>query len=275
MTLVEHLRELRNRLLRASIGVLVGFGVGVWLADEALHILRRPYCGLFDGSCPFVQLGPADVFLLTIKVALWLGLILSSPIWLYQLWAFIAPGLHRHERKWAYWFSAIAAPLFMLGAALAYFTVDKGLRFLLQFGGGGDVLNQLEITRYISFVTNFLLVFGIGFEFPLVILMLNFAGIASARKLLSWWRITVFLFFAFAAVVTPTPDPFIMSGFALSLSALYFAAIGVAFLNDRSRAKRAAAATGNLSDDEASPMEEEPASVEPTKPLDERYDDST
>ncbi|MCT2281378.1 twin-arginine translocase subunit TatC, partial [Micromonospora chalcea] len=259
MTLIEHIRELRNRLFRASLAILVGFGFGVWLSGPVLHILQKPYCDLpkarlIDGNCNFVQLGPADLFLLQMKVALWVGLIIAAPIWLYQLWAFIAPGLHRHERRYAYFFTALAAPLFAAGAVLAYFVTSKGLEFLLNVSGGGDVTTTLDITRYVGFVTNLILLFGVAFEFPLIVLMLNFVGLASAKRLLSWWRVAVFVFFAFSAVVTPTPDPFGMTALAICLCALYFAAVGVAFLNDKRRGRGREAYAG-IADDEVSPLD--------------------
>ena len=232
-----------------------------------------------------MQLGPSDVFLLNLKIALWIGLIVAAPVWLYQLWAFIAPGLHRHERRYAYFFTAIAAPLFAAGAVLAFFVVAKGLHFLLEFTGD-DIDVKLEITRYISFVTNMILIFGVAFEFPLIALMLNFVGMASARRLLSWWRVAVFAFFAFSAIVTPTPDPFGMTALALCLSALYFMAVGGAFLHDRHKARKAPVYDG-LDDDEVSPLEYDPEPVEagpqvgttapvvPPLPLDRRYDETT
>ncbi|TDC80624.1 twin-arginine translocase subunit TatC [Micromonospora sp. KC606] len=297
MTLIEHIRELRNRLFRASLAVVVGFGFGIWLSGPVLHLLQKPYCDLpksrlVDGNCNFVQLGPADLFLLQLKVGLWVGLIIAAPVWLYQLWAFIAPGLHRHERRYAYFFTGLAAPLFAAGAVLAYFVTAKGLAFLLNVSGGGDITTTLDITRYISFVTNLILLFGVAFEFPLIVLMLNFVGLASARKLLGWWRVAVFLFFAFAAVVTPTPDPFGMTALALCLSALYFGAVGIAFLNDRRRGRGKEIYAG-LDDDEVSPLQldEEPVTATPElevsapvagpepvakpAPIDRRYDDMT
>lgn len=295
MTLIEHVRELRNRLFWASLGILVGFGLGLFLARPVRDLLQRPYCELdgstVNGKCQFTQLGPADVLLLDLKIALWVGLIIAAPIWLYQLWAFIAPGLHRHERKYAYIFTALAAPLFAAGAVLAFFVVAKGLEFLVGLAGE-DVANTLEITRYISFVTNMILMFGVAFEFPLVVLMLNFVGIASGRRLLSWWRIAVFVFFLFAAIVTPTPDPFGMTALAVCLCVLYFAAVGVAMINDRRRGRGKEIYSG-LDDDEVSPLnvESEPiAAGEPVdtvapigssnpvaapKPIERRYDDMT
>ncbi|SCF21879.1 twin-arginine translocase subunit TatC [Micromonospora mirobrigensis] len=259
MTLIEHIRELRTRLFRASLAIVVGFGVGFWLSNPVLHLLQEPYCGLpksrlANGDCNFVQLGPADLLLLQMKVALWVGLIVAAPVWLYQLWAFIAPGLHRHERRYAYIFTALAAPLFAGGAVLAYFVTAKGLEFLLNVSAGGNITTTLEITRYISFVTNLILLFGVAFEFPLIVLMLNFVGLASAKRLLSWWRVAIFIFFAFSAVVTPTPDPFGMTALAICLSALYFGAVGVAFLNDR-RKGRGRELYADVADDEVSPLD--------------------
>ncbi|MEH1056821.1 twin-arginine translocase subunit TatC [Micromonospora sp. CPCC 206171] len=297
MTLMEHIRELRNRLFRASLAILVGFGFGIWLATPVRELLSKPYCDLPQakdpetGLCKFVQLGVADVFLLNLKIGLWVGLIIAAPVWLYQLWAFIAPGLHRHERRYAYVFTALAAPLFAAGAVLAFFVTTKGLEFLLDVSGD-DISTTLEVTRYISFVTNLILLFGVAFEFPLIVLMLNFVGLASARKLLSWWRVAVFVFFAFSAVVTPTPDPFGMTALAICLCALYFAAVGVAFLNDRRRG-RGKEIYSDLSDDEVSPLELDnepveasaavdfsgpvgaPAPVAAPAPIDRRFDDMT
>lgn len=296
MTLIEHVRELRNRLFRASLAIMIGFGFGIWLAEPVRILLSRPYCDLpqarfVDGKCEFVQLGPADLFLLNLKIGLWVGLIIAAPIWLYQLWAFIAPGLHRHERRYAYAFTAMAAPLFAAGAVLAYFVTAKGLEFLMNVSGD-DISTTLEVTRYISFVTNLILLFGVAFEFPLIVLMLNFVGIASAKRLLSWWRVAIFVFFAFSAVVTPTPDPFGMTALALCLSALYFAAVGVAFINDRRRGRGKEVYAG-IDDDEVSPLEFDadpvvagqrvdatapigvPEPIARPAPIERRYDDMT
>jgi len=306
MTLMEHLQELRSRLFKASLGVVAGFVAGWFLlAGPALNALNQPYCGLMARtfrqahpdqpvpSCPLQVLGPTDYFVLQMKVALWVGLIVAAPIWLYQLWAFIAPGLHRHERRWAYAFVGAAAPLFAGGAFLAFFVVTKGLEFLLSFTPS-TVSTNLEVTRYVDFITNLMLLFGVALEFPLVVVLFNVAGIASARRLLGWWRVAVFLFFAFSAIATPTPDPFGMTALALVLSALYFAAVGFAFLNDRRRDRRHRAEFGSVSDDEISPLtfdDSEPIDAGPQvggvseidgptpvarpKPLDSRYDDYT
>ncbi len=309
MTLMEHLQELRSRLFKASLGIVVGFGFGMWLSERVLVLLENPYCNLMADkarernhgalppawSCSLVALGATDTFVLRMQIALWIGLIIGAPVWLYQLWAFIAPGLHRNERRWAYAFAGVATPLFAAGGLLAYIVVAKGLAFLLQFNGP-NVTTQLEITGYVDFVTGLMLLFGIAFEFPLVVVLFNLAGLASAKRLLGWWRIAVFLFFVFAAIATPTADPFGMSFLGLSLSALYFAAVGFAFVNDRRR-RRNQPDYSNLADDETSalPYDPDPVDasvgagvagesvapvgiVEPVPaplPLDSRYDDTT
>ena len=295
MTLIEHVRELRNRLFWASIGLVAGLIVGFLLSQWVFHLLEAPYCSLksswTDGQCRFVVLGVGDQLILRLKIALWIGLIVGAPVWLFQLWAFIAPGLHRHERKWAYIFVAIAAPLFAGGAVMAYLVVGHSLKFIMAAGVLGEP-TQLEVTSYIGFVTSMILLFGVAFEFPLILLMLNFTGVVSARRLISWWRVVIFLSFAFAAIATPDPGPFGMTLLAACMSALYFLAVGVAYLNDR-RKGRGKEIYAGLDDDELSPLEDdrepvaagdriEPASaVEPPAPvskplpIESRFDDMT
>lgn len=282
MTLMEHLFELRDRLFKACLGVLAGMVLGWFLSKPTLNLLTEPYCAAMrdaatsdnggvtpaDWSCEgkLLQLQAGAGLMIQLKLTMWLGLMVGAPIWLYQLWAFIAPGLHRHERRWAYAFTGAAAPLFVLGGLLAYYVVVKGLEFLLSFAPD-NVATQLEIGGYIDFITSLMLLFGVAFEFPLAILLLNVAGVLSATRMLSWWRIIVFLFFAFAAVATPTADPFGMTFLALALSALYFAAVGLAFLNDRRRRRKDREHFGNLSDDEVSPLEYDGATVDEIDPV--------
>lgn len=278
MTLLDHLRELRSRLFKASLGIVAGFVVGWIFAGRVRTLLQSPYCDymrdhtiktvghLPDGYlCPMVMLDPSAGLVLNMKIALYLGLILSAPIWLYQLWAFVAPGLHRHERRWAYWFAGFAAPLFAAGAVLAYFVVGRGLEFLLQFSGGAQV--NLEITRYFSFVSGLLLLFGLAFEFPLLVVLFNLAGIASYKRLLGWWRIAVFVFFAFSAVAIPTGDPFSMSALGVGLTLMYFAAVGFAFVNDKRRARRHREQYGDLADDQVSQLDYDVDAVEASEPI--------
>lgn len=305
MSLLEHLQELRSRLFKATLAIVLGMVVGYYLADPVFQILKEPYCNLelpeWGGACPGLQaLDPLETFWLKLKIALWVGMALTAPVWFYQIWMFIAPGLRNRERKWAYIFVGAAVPLFLAGAALAYMVVDRGLRFIIT-AGLPDLQTEFQVTKYVSFITTVMLVFAIGFELPLLVVMLNFAGILSARKLLSWWRVAVFLCFAFAAFATPDPGPFGMLMLASIMSTMYFIAVGIAFLHDRRKAKKDPYA--GLSDDEISSMDEEPSPldddddsgaadlfddddlepvapvrrspVEQPAPLDNRYDDIT
>lgn len=274
MTLLEHVRELRNRLFVASLGLVFGLIVGIILSGWVFDLLKEPYCALDsswtvgrDGQlkCDFLVLGVGDGLILKLKIALWVGVIVGAPVWLYQLWAFIAPGLHRHERKWAYIFAAIAAPLFVTGAVLAYLVVGHSLAFIMSAGVMGES-TKLEVSSYTGFVTSMLLLFGAAFEFPLILLMLNFTGVTSARRLLSWWRIVTFLSFAFAAIATPDPGPFGMTLLAACMVVLYLIATGVAFLNDKRRG-RGKEIYADLDDDEISPLEDDRQAVGASDPI--------
>jgi sec-independent protein translocase protein TatC len=273
MTLIEHIRELRTRLFRACIAILVGTIIGYLVSTKVQTFITQPYCdfSLSRGApkCSFNLNGPLDAFMLQLKISLYVGLVLAAPFWLYQLWAFIAPGLHRRERRYGYGFAAVAAPLFALGFYLGFVLISRSMVFFL--GLNPDYSVTVNLDGYFEFVTGVMLLFGAAFEFPVLIAMLNFAGLVSAKRLLGWWRIAIFLMFFFAAVVTPTPDPFNMTILGLCMAVLYFAAVGIAFLNDRRRARRQPYA--NLNDDEASP-------IEPVSPVDSstwgstyRYDD--
>ncbi len=263
MPLIEHIYELRDRLFKAVLGLVAGMIAGFAVSTPVQDFLTDPYCNRFGTAvCQFNAATPLEPFVVKIKIALYVGLVLSSPIWLYQLWAFITPGLHRHERGWAYGFVGFAAPLFVAGSVLAHLVVSRGLDFLLP--GGFSV----DIAGYVDFVIGMMLIFGVGFEFPLIVFMLHLAGLVTARKLLGWWRVAVFLVFVFAAVVTPDPSFFGMTVLGTGMSLLYFAAVGAAYLNERRRT-RAAARNGldDLPDDERSPLDEQLEPVEPPEPI--------
>jgi sec-independent protein translocase protein TatC len=278
MTLLDHLRELRTRLFRASLAITAGFIIGWIFAPHVRTLLQKPYCDYTAQQviaknghlpvayhCAMVMLEPSAGLMLQMKIALYLGLIISAPFWLYQLWAFVAPGLHRNERRWAYWFVGFAAPLFAVGAFLAYLVVGRGLEFLLSFAGDATV--SLEITRYFGFVSGLLLLFGLAFEFPLLVVLFNLAGIASYQRLLGWWRIAVFAFFAFAAIAIPTGDPFSMTALGAGLTVMYFAAVGFAYLNDKRRGRRNREQYGNIGDDEVSQIDYDVEEVEAGEPV--------
>ncbi|WP_344825254.1 twin-arginine translocase subunit TatC [Actinocorallia longicatena] len=272
MPLLEHIRELRSRLLKALFFLLIGAIIGFLVFDQVWDFLQKPYCklevnkGEDAGTCGLYVTGLTAGFFVYLKIALIIGAILSSPFWLYQLWAFVAPGLHHREKRWTYIFLACAIPLFLSGAALAYFTLDKGLTILLGFTPGG-VTNIVTIDSYLGYMIAMLLIFGISFELPLFVVILNLAGVLSHEKLAKHRRMIIFGLFVFAAVATPSADPFTMLALALPTVVLFLFAELIAFFHDKRKAKRTELYDG-LSDDEASVIEDEPYDIGTPEPLD-------
>jgi len=261
MPLVEHLRELRTRLVKSGIAIVAGMVVGWIYYAELFAWLSRPFEGVVaqaraEGREVTLALtGVADPFVLQVQVAALAGLLLSSPVWLYQLWRFVTPGLHRHERRWAFGFVAVAVPLFAGGVALAYTVLPYGLEILFGFTPD-NVENIVSVDRYLSFFIRTVLVFGVGFLLPLMLVLMNFAGVLTGKRLLSWWRWLIFVVFVFAAVATPTGDPINLILLAGPMLLLLVMAIGIALLNDRRRARKRGleADYDTWDDDEASPL---------------------
>ncbi len=263
MTLAEHLYELRHRVIVSLVAVLVTTAVAYGFHGQILHFITHPYCSLPDhyrlvkDRCTLVVSGVLDPFTVTLKLALYAGVLAASPVWLYQVWKFVTPGLYHHERRWATSFVAASVLLFGMGAAFAYFTLEKGLHFLLGFASGG-LTSLLNFNSYLSFVVAMILIFAVSFELPLLVVMLNLVGVVSAERLRRWGRGVIFGIFVFAAVATPSQDPFTMSALAIPMCVLYGIAVVIATVHDR-RVARRPALYEDLADDELAPIDDEPA----------------
>ncbi|PXY30217.1 twin-arginine translocase subunit TatC [Prauserella sp. PE36] len=281
MTLIEHIYEFRRRLGYALLALVAGgilgflwFGNRIGPIPSLGDIVTGPYCAIpaeqrypRGGECQLLQTVPFEAFMIQLRVGLTAGAVLFAPVWLYQLWAFIAPGLYSKERKYALTFVGFASVLFAGGAVLAYLMVPHALELLTNFGGG-EFATWFTGDRYISFVLSLLLIFGVSFELPLLIVMLNRVGIARYELLKKWRRGIIFLLFVFAAFVTPA-DPFSMIALAGALTLLFEFALQLTRLHDRKlERQRGEEGWDKLADDEAAPFDYTPSTIddEPAKP---------
>ncbi|GMA39582.1 Sec-independent protein translocase protein TatC [Mobilicoccus caccae] len=249
MTLGAHLRELRNRIVIAAVTLLVAAVPG-WILYEPLIVALSAPMKNRGAELNFANL--TDPFVVQLQVSLFVALIISSPVWLWQVWAFIVPGLRKNEKRVAVLFITCSVPLFLAGCWLAYLTLDQAVNVLLAFTPSvGD--NIIDASFYLKFVMRFILAFGFAFLLPIVQVALNLVGVLSARAMLKGWRWAVLTVFIFAALMTPTPDPYTMLGLALPMCGLYFAACGVSWILDRIRAKRRPE-WAEVADDQASAL---------------------
>jgi sec-independent protein translocase protein TatC len=244
MPLMEHIRELRNRVVKAAIALALGMVIGWFIYPHVWHFIEAPYCKIHiqdkltaAKGCQLFVTGIFDAFFLRLKLALVIGIMISSPVWLYQFWAFIAPGLYSRERRWAYYFVGAAVPLFAFGGLLAYFAMTRGLSFLLGLVPNG-VTPIITIDTYLSYAMAMLLIFGLAFELPLVVVLLNLAGLLTHARFRKWRRMIIFAVFAFAAVATPSPDPLTMLLLAVPCVILVEIAEIFVWANDRRRSRR-------------------------------------
>jgi len=232
MTLAEHLLELRNRLLVAVGTLCVGAVLGWIFYGTTLAVLKHPYCAVNDGHCQLYITAPLDGITLRVKIAAFSGLVLASPVLLWEVWRFITPGLHAHERRWAIPFIASSLLLFLGGCGAAYLTLPHAIRWLDDIGGPS--LKQIyDPNQYLSLIIWMMIIFGIAFEFPLLLVTLELLGVVTPAKLLAWWRWSVIGIVAAAAIFTPSSDPFSMMVLAVPLVAFYFLAILVGKLLGR------------------------------------------
>ena len=278
MTLIAHLTELRNRIAKALLALLVATAIAFWWYEHGLgDFIRAPYCGLdpdlrFGDGDTGCGLLITDVFggvFIRLKVAFLAGAVLSAPFWLWQLWAFITPGLKRNEKRYGIVFVAVSTLLFALGAVLAYISLSAGLELLLSLAGDGVVI-ALTAQDYIGFVLSLLVAFGVSFEVPLIAVALNLVGILTYEVLSKSRRWIFFLTFVFAAFVTPTQDPFTMLLMAGPMIVLFEGAIQIARVVDKRRAKREAAlAFPGVGEDDPSPIDAAPSVLDTSpSPLD-------
>lgn len=266
MSLADHLRELRNRLAVAVIAITVVTVVAMFFAKDIMNVLTDPLpkCIQLEGEdgtggrcAVLTQDGLTSPFTTYVKVSLLAGVTIASPIWLHQLWAFIAPGLHTHEKRYSRAVVAVGAPLFVTGVYFAYWMLPRAIPVLLSFTAD-EAQNLVSVSDILDITVRMAIAFGFAFELPLILVLLNFGGAVSGKRMLGWWRGMVMGIALFSAAVTPT-DPMSMIALAVPVTALYFLATGISLANDMRRGRRDPDA--GLSDDEASQLDLTPEDI--------------
>lgn len=243
MPLRAHLRELRRRFVRVALGLVVGVVAGWLLYKPVFEALIKPLVDVAEERDDLVSINFGNLFAsfdMQLQVSLFLAVLLTSPWWIYQLWAFITPGLTRKERRYAIGFLAAAVPLFLSGSLVAWWALPHAVQLLLSFTPTGAG-NLIDAPTYMSFVMRLVLAFGIAFLLPVVIVALDFVGLVRGTTWLRGWRWAVVIVFTFAAIATPTPDPWTMLLVAAPMVLLYFAAVWIAMVHDRRVDRRRAA----------------------------------
>ncbi len=272
MPLGEHLRELRNRLVKSLLAIVVTTVIAAFFYKDIIQFFTDPILEAVGCNYSFAELaententecarivqnGLLSPFTLALTVSLSSGVVLATPVWLYQLWAFVAPGLHRHEKKYGLAFVGAGFPLFLTGAYFAYWSLPKMATVMLEFSIIGSD-NQLPLDDLLQLIMRMIIVFGLSFELPLLLVMLNFGGVLSGKKMAGWWRGMIMGITLFAAIATPSTDPISMLALAGPIWIMYFMATGIALANDRRRARREAEGPA---DDEASELDLTPEEV--------------
>ncbi|MCF2527437.1 twin-arginine translocase subunit TatC [Yinghuangia sp. KLBMP8922] len=276
MPLMDHLRELRNRLVKSLLAIMVVTILALFYYRDIAKFLVDPVCDLDSvsgvgndvecGQGILVQSGVLNPFSTMLKVSLTTGVVAAAPIWLWQLWGFLAPGLHKNEKRYAVAFVGLGAPLFAAGAWFSYSILPHALDALLGFTIA-DANNQLQFDEYLDFVLRMIIVFGLACELPLILILMNVAGLVTGRQLIGWWRWVVMGIFVFGAVATPTTDPLTMCLLSVPITVLYLVAVAFSLINDKRRGRsRKAALGGDVDDDEASALDLTPSPAEPATP---------
>jgi sec-independent protein translocase protein TatC len=259
MPLMDHLRELRNRVVKIAIAVIAGAAVSWAFYQHIWNFIQRPYCQAV-GYCKVNQIGHSlilngvmDGFYLHIKVSVLAGVVITSPIWLYQLWAFVAPGLYSREKRWTYAFLGTAVPLFGLGCFFAFLAMSRGLKFFISMSGG--LTNLFTADTYIAYWIAMIIGFGLCFEVPLFLVILNLARVITHERFRKWRRIIIFLVFVFAGIASPSPDPLTMLLLGGVVVLLVEVAEVLIYFNDKRYARNHPDLYAGLSDDELAPVE--------------------
>ena len=240
MSLSGHLKELRNRLFCSAIFLLAGSIAGWFMFDAVFAELQRPIVALAEqpGSNATINFPTVvSAFDVRLQVSIFLGVLMSSPVWLFNIWSFVTPGLKKKERKYTIWFVVVAVPLFLAGTALAWSSLPTFVQVLVGFTPEGSA-NVINASEYILFTIRILLVFGIAFVLPVVLVLLNFAGVITAQNILKSWRMAIFVSAVVGAIATPAAEPTAMFLLMVPLLILYFVAAGVATLHDKRLARK-------------------------------------
>jgi len=271
MPLASHLRELRVRLTRSALAVILASVGAAFFYKPLFDLVTNPFYSIveeyetkgFELTLNFQGIG--DPFSYALKICGMAGIFAASPVWMYNLWAFVAPGLHRREKRYGIAFVVVSVPLFLGGATLAYFFLPKGFDLLIGFNPAPErVANIIGLDNYLSFVLRMFLVFGIAFVMPVFLVGLNLAGIVRGRALIRAWRPVIMGSFIFAAVAPPSGDPYTMTALAVPMLILYYIAAGISMLTDRRRDRASIDGLDyrSLDDDEASPLDATPPGVD-------------
>jgi sec-independent protein translocase protein TatC len=246
MTLTEHLGELRVRIIRSVLAIVIGMIVVFAFYNPILDFLRQPYINLcrrnteLKCQADLFSLGPLEGFNTRLRVSLYGGVILALPVLLWQIWRFIVPALHAKEKRYAVPFIISSLALFALGGYIAFWTLDKALEFLIQYSGN-DVQQTYQVAKYISLVGLMIAAFGVGFEFPVLLVFLQLVGVLTPQTLLRGWRYAIMVIFVIAAVITPSGDPISMLALAVPMTIFYLISIVIGLIFQRR--KRAAEAS--------------------------------
>jgi sec-independent protein translocase protein TatC len=247
MSLIQHLAELRSRIIRSLLAVVLGICIILAAYDWVLDQLLKPYrslctdrpelCGLSGGN--LIAISPLEGLATRLSISTYGGILLALPVIMWQIWRFVVPALHDKEKKYALPFVSSSVALFALGAYLAYWTLDNALEFLITWSGS-DVQSTYRVSEYLKLVGLMVAVFGISFEFPVLLVAMQMIGIVTPRALLKQWRYAVLAIFVIAAVITPSGDPYSMLALAVPMSVFYMISIFIGFMILRRRRANAA-----------------------------------